>query len=114
MPRWAAEYLKHILVEADYLSQASAATNKDLFLSDETLKRSFVRSIEVIGEAIKQVPDSIRASNRAVEWRMIAAMRDKLIHGYFGVDYEIVWDVATTKVPDLSLQIRRILESETS
>jgi uncharacterized protein with HEPN domain len=64
MPRSAAEYLNHILEEAEYLRQAALSTNKELFLNDETLKRSFVRSIEVIGEAIKQVPDDIRASNR--------------------------------------------------
>jgi uncharacterized protein with HEPN domain len=75
------------------------------FLGDETLKRAFVRSLEIIGEATKQIPDDFRAKYRHVEWRAIAGMRDRLIHDYLGVDYDIVWDVVTTKVPVLQPEI---------
>jgi uncharacterized protein with HEPN domain len=81
-----------------------------LFLADETLKRAFVRSIEIIGEATKHVPDDFRARHPQLEWRAMAGMRDRLIHGYFGVDYELVWDVVVHKVPILRRQLIDLLD----
>jgi len=107
------EYLRYILDEAQYLTDASREVSWEQFSTDETLKRAFVRSIEVIGEATKNLSDDLRARYPGVEWRAMAGMRDQLIHGYFGVDYEIVWDVATEKAPKLAEQIRTILAQET-
>jgi uncharacterized protein with HEPN domain len=104
------EYLRHILDETDYLIRHSNNVSMERFLADETLKRAFVRSIEVIGEASKKVPDEVKRQNPRVEWRAMAGMRDRLIHGYFGVDYELVWDVVENKVPTLREQVRRIVE----
>jgi uncharacterized protein with HEPN domain len=71
-----------------------------------------VRSIEVIGEAIKNLSTDIRDRYPDVHWRAMAGMRDQLIHGYFGVDCEIVWEVATEKASELREQIDTILEQE--
>jgi uncharacterized protein with HEPN domain len=85
---------------------------KATFLHDETLKRAFVRSLEIIGEAVKQLPDEVKQRYSHLEWRAMAGMRDRLIHGYFGVDYDIVWDVVTNKIPELQQAVEHILRQE--
>jgi uncharacterized protein with HEPN domain len=85
----AREYLQHILDEIAYITTSSDGLEKAAFAQDETLKRAYVRSIEVIGEAVKQLPVPLRQKYTAIEWRALAGMRDRLIHNYFGVDYDI-------------------------
>ena len=104
------EYLRHILAEADYLAEQTASISKEDFLKNETLRRAFVRSLEVIGEATKKLPDEFRTRYPLVEWRTMAGMRDRLIHGYFGVDHDLVWEVTTQKVPELRRKVRGILQ----
>jgi len=98
-------------VEADYLIDRSADLSYDTFASDETLRRAFVRSLEIVGEAAKKVPEDFRAQHPVVEWRARAGMRDRLIHDYFGVDFELVWDVVRRHVPALRAQIAAILRT---
>jgi uncharacterized protein with HEPN domain len=78
---------------------------------NETLRRAAVRSLEIIGEAAKKVPEEFRANYPAIEWRAMSGMRDRLIHDYFGVDYELVWDVVQNHIPILQQQISSILNS---
>ena len=76
------------------------------------MKRAFVRSIEIMGEAVKQIPQSICQEHPEIEWRAMTGMRDRSIHGYFGVDYDIVWDVVTNKIPGLTETIRQMLDED--
>jgi uncharacterized protein with HEPN domain len=104
------EYIRHALDEIEYILSTMPQTSMRSFPEDATLKRAFVRSLEIIGEAVKQIPEAVRALQPDIEWRKIAGMRDRLIHGYFGVDYGIVWDVASNKLPALREKLSALME----
>jgi uncharacterized protein with HEPN domain len=105
-------YLEHILVETEYLLKTADTLTQGEFLVDETLQRAFVRSLEIIGEAVKNLPADLKETHPELDWRRMAATRDRLIHGYFSVDFELVWDIIQTKIPVLDAGIRRILGNE--
>ena len=105
------DYLRHILVEADYLIAETSSLTRDAFVTNETLRRAFVRSLEIIGEAAKKVPAEFRAHHPTIEWRAMSGMRDRLIHDYFGVDYELVWDVVQNRIPELRSQVASMLKA---
>lgn len=112
MPSSPLEFLRHILDECVYIGDRASELTKQEFMQDATLRRAFVRSIEVIGEATKKVPATLRRKHSQVEWKIMAGMRDRLIHDYFGIDYEIVWDVVVNKIPVLRHQIEQIIQDE--
>jgi len=103
------EYIRHMLDEIEYIENAKQKTDEHSFLSDETLKRSFVRSIEIIGEAAKKLTDDFRQEHNEIPWPKISGMRDKLIHDYFGIDYGLVWDVVEHSLPKLKKQLMKII-----
>ena len=101
-------YIGHIRKEVEYLLGRLEDLTREGFDRDETLKRAVIRSLEVIGEATKKLPDDFRNQHDEIPWSQMAGMRDVLIHDYFGVDYDIVWDVLTNEIPALSSQLDRI------
>lgn len=80
-----------------------------LFLEDRKTCDSVLRCLEVIGEAAKRIPDEVRLKYPAVPWREMAGMRDKVIHGYFVVDFEMVWLVVKEDLPQIKPIIKQML-----
>jgi len=80
------------------------------FSNDTKTIYAVVRALEIIGEATKNLPDSLRLNHPEVPWKNMAGFRDKVVHGYFSVDLEVVWDTAVEDIPYLKPLITKILE----
>jgi len=106
------DFLRHIAHECDYLMNLRNGRDRAALLDDPTNSRAIVRSLEVIGEAVKKLPMELRHKYPHVEWADIAGMRDVLIHHYFGIDYDIVWGVLQKEIPDLHHELQRIITQE--
>jgi uncharacterized protein with HEPN domain len=103
--------LRHMLEAAQKIrSFTSGSARADLDL-DEKLALSVVRLLEICGEAAKAIPQTIRDANPQVPWSLIGRTRDRLIHGYFNVDLDIVWQIVSTDIPPLISELERILAS---
>jgi uncharacterized protein with HEPN domain len=79
------------------------------FLADTRTQDAVIRNLEIVGEATKKLPAGLRSQYPNVPWKEMAGARDRLIHGYFGVDIEVVWKISIAELPNLTLQIAKIL-----
>ncbi|SDF24142.1 Uncharacterized conserved protein, contains HEPN domain [Methanolobus vulcani] len=102
-------FLTDIIEAIDEIEEFTSGIDFSEFLNDRKTQKAVVKNIEVIGEAAKNVPDEIKTSYAYIPWRVIAGMRDRLAHGYFGIDYAIVWDVVDNRLLGLRDSIRVIL-----
>ncbi|MBK8493203.1 MAG: DUF86 domain-containing protein [Saprospirales bacterium] len=112
MSKSSIEFMRHIFEETQFIIENSEGLSREGLDENEVLKRAIVRSLEIIGEAAKKVDEDLRDQYSSVAWSSMSKMRDKLIHHYFGVDYDIVMDVVLNKIPELHFQIQQILEEE--
>ncbi|WEK20515.1 MAG: DUF86 domain-containing protein [Candidatus Pedobacter colombiensis] len=103
------ELLNHILDEISFVLNAVKGKEKDFVINDPVLSRAIIRSLEIIGEASAKVEPDFKLEHPQVEWRKMSNTRNRLIHDYFGVDYDIVWDIITSKLPDLEQAIQAII-----
>lgn len=94
-------YLKHIIDEIEFLLKTTQNLNYESFYESEMYTRAFSRSFEIIGEAAKNLSVEFRKEHNDIEWKKIAGIRDKIIHHYFNVDYEILWDAIKNKLPSI-------------
>lgn len=104
-------FLQHILDSITRIESFTRTAVKKRFLNDEMMQSAIIRQIEIIGEAVKNLPIGFTQKYPLVQWGAIAGTRDKLIHHYFGVDLDLIWDVVVQKeLPKLKSQIEKILK----
>ena len=103
-------FIKDILECINKIENFVGEMSFDEFMRDEKTKSAVVRELEVMGEATKNIPKSIRDKYKNLPWSQIAKTRDKIIHFYFGVDYEVIWEVVKKRLPEIKAVIERIFK----
>jgi uncharacterized protein with HEPN domain len=103
-------YIRHILDEIVFLRKIAKERTFNDLIHDDYFAHAVRSAIEVIGEASKNVPESIKQQHQDIPWRDMGALRDKIIHGYFRIDYSIVWSVITDDLPALEPKIAALLK----
>ena len=104
-------YVLHILDAVSSIRKFCKGKTKREFLANEMLREAVVRKLEIIGEAAKRLSKEFRSSVPSAPWTAIAGMRDKLIHGYFGVDLNAVWKTVKDDLPDMITKIEAHLKT---
>jgi uncharacterized protein with HEPN domain len=105
-------YLKDILDSVLKIEKFVKGMRYKKFLKDDKTSSAVVRKLEIIGEASKNIPKEIKSRYKEIPWKDMAKMRDKIIHFYFGVDYEIVWKVIKERLPQIKRKIKEILKNK--
>jgi uncharacterized protein with HEPN domain len=103
------ELVRHMLIESEFILEHVHGKPKGEILKDEVLCRALVRSLEIIGEAAKKIDEEFKSEYPHIEWKKMTGTRDKLIHHYFGIDYDIVFDIVENKIPDLAHFLREMI-----
>jgi uncharacterized protein with HEPN domain len=103
-------YIKDILDAIQRIEDFAGDITFEEFVQDDKTSSAVLRKLEIIGEAAKKIPADMRKSHSKIPWKEMAGMRDKVIHFYFGVDYEIVWKVIKERLPEILPEMNNILQ----
>jgi len=102
-------FLEDIINSIGKIERYCHGLSKASFASNELVQDAAIRNLEIIGEAVKKVPDEIKSKKTMIAWKKIAGLRDVLIHDYFGININIIWDVIENKLPELKAAVLEML-----
>jgi uncharacterized protein with HEPN domain len=105
-------YIKHIRDSIESILDYTKKLDKSDFENKAIVQDAVIRRIQVIGEAVKNISSTFREKYSAIPWKRIAGMRDKVIHGYFSLDIDIVWKVIMKDIPPLKKHVMKIIQNE--
>ena len=103
-------FISHILDSISKIEYFMYDITKEHFCDNEEKQSAVIRQIEIIGEAVKNLSTEFKKQNENIEWSKIAGTRDKIIHHYFKVDIDLVWDIIKKDIPSLKVKIQKIKE----
>lgn len=103
-------FLRHILESIKKIEEFTRGVSRDEFFDLIQVQDAVIRRIEIIGEATKNLPEKFRQKHKDVPWSELARTRDKLIHGYFGIDLDLTFDIVRRDLPKLKEKVSKILE----
>jgi len=103
-------YLKDILAAIQAIEKFVKDMNFEQFRNNDLVSSAVIRKFEIIGEATRNIPQEIKKKYPDIPWKTMVGFRDKLIHFYFGIKYDIVWETIKSKLPELKEKIKRVLE----
>lgn len=106
------DFLLHILDECNYLFREYEENSYDDFIENERLSKAICRSLEIIGEASSKLHPDLKSKYSFIPWREMSDLRNRIIHHYFGIDYDIVWDVLKSDIPVLKESIALLIAKE--
>lgn len=105
-------FLKHILESIEWIEKETTVISKDEFIKTVPTQDIVIRRLEIIGEAVKNLPGDFKKKYPDIPWQKISGLRDKLIHGYFGIDLELVWEIIKKDLPLFKTQIQDMLRTK--
>lgn len=101
-------FIKDINTSIERISEYTNGLNYEQLIKDYKTYDAVLRNLEIIGEAVKNIPEDIKIRNKHIEWKKISGLRDIVIHDYFGLNNEIIWDVIANKIPELKRNLERL------
>ena len=105
-------FLEDIIESCEKIMRYVDQNTREEFLADDRTFDAVIRNLEIIGEAAKNIPDTIKQNAPEIEWRKAAGMRDMLAHAYFGIDEDILWDVIKNKIPALYQAVKKLFPQQ--
>ena len=102
-------FIKDIIAAMEAIEEFVGDMTLEELKADEKTSSAVIRKFEIIGEAAKHIPPKIRDKYKDIRWKSMAGMRDRLIHAYFGIDYNLVWSAMKTEIPNLKTKLRKVI-----